>query len=254
MGVRPHGPVRWQMVATRDGGVRKLVRLSRGDDVRFRRLVARVAPAAERLLSPSVLANRLASTTGPTTTGPGTAGPPLLAPWRPARRAWAHALRLATSDHLTIVAADVADCYPSIGPTSVARALDRAGVDPVHVAPLVAWLRGLEDHGVRGLPVGPEASAVLANAVLAAGDQALTDAGVRWLRWVDDWAIVSGDLRRAGRALSALGAALEHEGLRLHPRKTGRVLGADHFDVSVVSGPDAGNATRHPGGSPGVVA
>lgn len=260
MGVRPHGPVRWHAVATRDDRVRKLVRLSLDDDVRFRRLVARVAPAAERLLAPSVLANRLAPTGGHASTrdsgavSGGTTGPPLLAPWRPARRTWTRALRAAAAERLTIVAADVADCYPSITPESVARALDRAGADPRHVAPLVAWLRGLEDLGVPGLPVGPDASAVLANAVLAAGDRALAAAGVGWLRWVDDWAIVTGDPRRAGRALSALAAALEGEGLRLHPRKTGRVVRAHLLNVSAASGGQAGIGARHPGGGPGVVA
>jgi histidine ammonia-lyase len=71
--------------------------------------------------------------------------------------------------------------------------------------------------GVRGLPVGPDASAVLANVVLAPVDRTLADEGIEHLRWVDDIVVTAADPRAA---LSAIRRALERIGLRLNERKT----------------------------------
>ena len=119
--------------------------------------------------------------------------------------------------------ADVAECYASIGPDAVGRALEHAGADRAHVRELVAWLHALEPFGVVGLPIGPEPSAILANAVLSAGDRALDASGVRWFRWVDDWVFVGDEV---DRALGGLAAALERQGLGLHDRKTRRFTDA----------------------------
>ena len=82
-------------------------------------------------------------------------------------------------------------------------------------------LTSLEGVGVRGLPVGPDASAVLANAVLAPVDRALREAGIDHLRWVDD-VVLSGPDPEA--AVSTLREALGRIDLRLNERKTRIVL------------------------------
>ena len=206
------GPVHVDTVPKPGGGARRLVRLRREDDVRFRSLVTRVSCDVERSLDRGVVANRRARGSGPS----------LLAPWRPARRRWRRMVTDAVSTGGTAIAADVADCYASIGVSAVGRALERAGAGGAPVDELVRWLRALEPYGVEGLPVGPEPSAILANAVLAAGDRALEAAGVRWFRWVDDWVLVAADPSSAERALEHLSGALRAEGLRLHDAKTRR--------------------------------
>jgi hypothetical protein len=208
----PAGPVRSDTTPKPRAGVRRLVRLAREDDVRFRSLVRRVSREVEGTLAPGVVANRGARGTGPS----------ILAPWRPARRRWEGLVRDAVSVGGVAIATDVADCYASIGPSAVGRALERAGAGGAHVDELVRWLRALEPLGVEGLPVGPEPSAILANAVLSVGDRALEAAGVRWFRWVDDWVLVAADRSAAERALDALASALRPEGLRLHGDKTRR--------------------------------
>lgn len=208
----PTGPVRSALVPKRGGGSRRLVRLSREDDVRFHEVVAPVAAEIDRWLSPSVIADRLARGPGPAT----------LAPWRPAHRRWRRLIARELAERRAVVATDVVECYGSITPDAVGRALERAGVDGDHTRALVEWLRALKPFGVTGLPIGPEPSALLANAVLAAGDRALASFGVRWFRWVDDWVIVAESRSEGERALGALAGALAADGLRLHEAKTRR--------------------------------
>jgi hypothetical protein len=208
----PAGPVRSMLVPKPGGGSRRLVRLSRDDDVRFRGLVEPFATPVDRSLRPSVIAGRLM---------PGT-GRAALAPWRPAHRRWRRLLDRTLAERRVVVATDVAECYGSISPEAVGRALERVGASGEPVRRLVGWLHALEPFGVTGLPIGPEPSAILANAVLSAGDRALAATGVRWLRWVDDWVIVAESRSEAERALAGLAAALERDGLLLHEVKTHR--------------------------------
>jgi hypothetical protein len=68
--------------------------------------------------------------------------------------------------------------------------------------------------------VGPGASAVLANAVLARLDGALADAHVPHLRWVDDVVAVPPDLDAAAAVLAIVRETLAAAGLELNERKT----------------------------------
>jgi hypothetical protein len=76
-----------------------------------------------------------------------------------------------------------------------------------------AWLQAFAGRGFRGLPVGPAASAVLAEGVLAAGDHALRSKGTMHVRWVDDVAIFAASRREAMAALDTLIAAWRSIGL-----------------------------------------
>ena len=88
--------------------------------------------------------------------------------------------------------------------------------------------------GVEGLPVGPHASAVLANAVLAQVDRTLRDAGVEHLRWVDDVVLSGVDV---AAALSVFRTALASIGLRANETKTRIVADARSLRAEgVVSG------------------
>jgi hypothetical protein len=152
--------------------------------------------------------------------------PPALSlrPWRLERRRFAARLAHLAAGPGAIAFADVRRCYASISPAMVGRALRRAGLGTVRE--IEDLLDALERVGVRGLPVGPDPSAVLANAVLAPVDRALVDAGVEHLRWVDD-IVVSGADPQA--ALSVIRRALERIGLRLNERKTRVVVDPASF-------------------------
>jgi hypothetical protein len=177
--------------------------LEPGDDAAYLELVARVAPALERRLGPAVVANRVA------------ASPLVLEDWRAAHARWRRAVR--PGERGLRVHADVAECYDSIRPEVVAASLRAVGADPLE---LVRLLHELADHGVPALPVGPEPSAVLANAVLARVDLAVAAAGVPHVRWVDDIVAFAPGRRSAVRVTGAVRRQLEAMGLRPNEAKT----------------------------------
>jgi hypothetical protein len=193
------------------GGVRLLTLLGPAAREEYLALVAPVAPAIESALSDRVVAHRVARCE---------ADPPRLRlrALRIERRAFALRLRDLSAGASTIAIADVRRCYASISPSTVERVLGELGVGSARE--VGAFLSRLERAGGRGLPVGPEASAVLANAVLARADEALRAAGVAHLRWVDDVVIAAAGPRDAGRAIAVLAEAVGGLGLRLNERKT----------------------------------
>jgi hypothetical protein len=200
------------------GGTRVLAVLDPGVHARYRVLVARVAPAVERALGPGVAANRCQL-------GRGAIGL-RLEPWRRARRrhdrlvrSLAAGVRGRDSDG-TLLRADVRRCYGSIGAGVVAEALRSVGADREDVVGLGLLLERFEADGIPGLPVGPEPSAVLANAVLAAVDRALSVEGIRFVRWVDDVVARAPGGDWAG-ALEAFRASLAGIGLRPAEEKCG---------------------------------
>jgi hypothetical protein len=193
--------------------------------VRYAALVASVAPAIEASLGAEVVANRAAL-------GAPSIGLPLR-PWRPA---WGAFLR--SGQHLALAAgafvtADVRRCYPSIGPDLVGRTLRRLGCARNDVLGVTTMLEALDASGVPGLPIGPNPSAVLANAVLTGADEALRAEGVRHLRWVDDVWIFAPGRPQALAALESLARWLEGQGLSLAPEKT-RILDRPHEIAAAV--------------------
>jgi hypothetical protein len=136
-------------------------------------------------------------------------------PWYEQRRAWRVAVRGRVARARRVVVADVADCYPSITHRGIASAASAAGGDP---RPLLAFLDGLRDGGVRGLPIGPHPSVAVAEAILAIADEQARAAGVAPIRWVDD-VVFAGDRDDVARAHRAWCAALRELGLREHEGK-----------------------------------
>ena len=186
--------------------MRWLARLDPADLARYEAAAGPLVGRIERSLGPEVLAARARRRRLGWR----------VADWRPARRAWRRAARAAIAGARpgTIFAtADVRECYGSISPDTL-RAL--LGPDAGRVARL---LEVFGDAGVRGLPIGPEPSAFLANAVLVRLDETLRRAGVDHVRWVDDL-IAWGDADDVRRALDRLAASARTLGLALHDRKT----------------------------------
>ncbi len=82
---------------------------------------------------------------------------------------------------------DVANFFSSIRPVPLRRScLSLPGPGDI-IQFLLRWLHDHGRHGIEGLPVGPESSAVLANFLLAPGDEFLRDVvGIDFVRYVDD--------------------------------------------------------------------
>jgi hypothetical protein len=209
---------RARVLALRDRGPRDLVVLHPALAGRYAALVAAVAGRVEAALSPAVVANRVATHS---------IDPPSirLRPWR-AERSW-FSRRLATLAGTSpyVVVTDVVACYATIAPGVVEASLVELGCGPEASAAVSSFLRGLGRHGVHGLPVGPDASAVLANAVLARVDRALSSARIAHVRWVDDVVAAAEDASDARRVLGVVDDALAALGLTRHLGKT-RLLDA----------------------------
>ena len=215
-----------RFVRVRHAGTEKrFVLLDVATRERYVELVARSAGAIESLLSPAVMANRVASWS---------VSPPelVLRPWRLERRLFAARLAGLAARGRTIAFADVRRCYASMSPSIVGDALRRVGIPAARE--VEGFLADLERIGVEGLPVGPDASAILANAVLAQVDRTLREAGVEHLRWVDDVVLSGGD---ASAALSVFRTALARIGLQPNEAKTRILLDArDLGSTTAVSG------------------
>jgi len=136
------------------------------------------------------------------------------------RRRWRAALRARTIGASSVLVSDVASCFPSIGERAIRAAAAQAGGDP---APLLHAIRGYRDVGGLGIPIGPPASATLADAVLALADDRARVAGCEPIRWVDD-VVFAGDRRAVARAARAWRDALIELGMREHEGK--RTTGA----------------------------
>ncbi|MGF1626761.1 MAG: RNA-directed DNA polymerase [Alphaproteobacteria bacterium] len=79
-----------------------------------------------------------------------------------------------------------------------------------------------------GLPVGGQCARVLAELLMTSIDQMLTDAGVIWHRYVDDFTLLTKSQEDAYRALSVLSHSLADYGLSLNRTKT-TILSAKHY-------------------------
>lgn len=199
--------------ASKPDGVRWLTELDDETATAYAACVVPLVPTVETSLSPAVVANRVAACS---------TGPPRihLEAWRMARRRFVRLGAARAAGSRALVMTDVAACYASIGPEVVGSALRALGATPEGVERVREMLRAFATAGVPGLPIGPEPSAVLANAVLAVGDRRLAEGGFRHLRWVDDFLVFVDEPADASRALAALEGALSSVGLELSERKT----------------------------------
>lgn len=79
-----------------------------------------------------------------------------------------------------------------------------------------------------GLPVGGQCARILAEVMMTPIDRSLTDAGIVWHRFVDDFTLVCSSQQEAYKALSVLSHSLADYGLSLNRTKT-TTLSAKHY-------------------------
>jgi hypothetical protein len=196
------------------------------DELAFARSVVEVAPTIERALGRESYANRLV--------GWDARRGLLLEPWRHARRRWHGDVRRLGGRGRFVAVTDVRECYASIDPSVIARRLRILAAPSARVDDIASWLGAFRDAGIDGLPAGPAGSALLADAVLAAGDDALRSTGASFVRWVDDVAIFAPDRRARAAALGTLRDVWASLGLEIHEQKT--LLLDDPRDVMASAG------------------
>jgi hypothetical protein len=79
-----------------------------------------------------------------------------------------------------------------------------------------------------GLPVGGQCARILAEVLMTPIDLSLSDAGIVWHRYVDDFTLICGSQQGAYAALSTLSHSLADYGLSLNRTKT-TILNAKHY-------------------------
>lgn len=186
--------------------------------------VGAVALPVELALGPEVHGGRLAALE-----------PLTVEPWREARDRHRRAALDRMPGASVALRLDVADCYRSIEPARVREALVEAGCSPDAIARVVDFLGRTAAAGIPGLPVGPEPSVVLANAVLRTLDRAVGE-WARYLRWYDDLLVLAPHVAAALRSEEALAAAAVRIGLRLHPGKRRVAVGPSAIRRLIASG------------------
>jgi hypothetical protein len=193
------------------GGLRRMALLSERDHRAWSDLGRRIAGTVEAQLSDRVMAHRARAH------GPAWSLEPIGEALRRARVAAAGAqVRVA-------LRTDVTAFYPSVAPGLLFRSLRRLSVAPDDASTAADLLEAWGSEGYPGLPIGPPASAVLANAVLAPVDDILPQFG--WLRWVDDYLVTVASERAAPVVLDRIDHALEELGLSRSSAKTTLVEG-----------------------------
>lgn len=206
------GPIRWELVPKPGDDVRRLVVPSQADQLAFARSVVRALPAIRRASHRASHANRIVAWDP--------ARGPIMEPWTRARTRWRRDVRRLGEGLRFVAVTDARACYASISPMVLTRRLVALGAPEPCVREIASWLRAFGELGVEGLPVGPAVSAVLADAVLSAGDDAIRASGAAHVRWVDDVAIFAPDASTRTDALRALRRTWASLGLDLHDGKT----------------------------------
>jgi hypothetical protein len=131
-------------------------------------------------------------------------------------------VELASSNRFThVLTADIADFYNQVSHHRVNNVLESAGVPSQRAKSVETFLSNLSATQSRGLPVGPSASIVLAEASLDDVDKFLMSRGLTYTRYVDDFRIFCVSEREAIEAIHGLWGYLHtaHR-LVLTPSKT----------------------------------
>jgi hypothetical protein len=148
--------------------------------------------------------------------------------------------RLSQEGKTYLVRTDIENFYPQIAHDRLRSILESHHVDGAYIEAVLNFLARWQDINGRGLPVGPDASHVLAEVALIEVDRDLVAAGVSYIRFVDDFRLFAPDAGTARAWLDLLSRSLAREQLTLKAKKTG---------VDVVSRSDYPDmwASRHLG-------
>lgn len=126
----------------------------------------------------------------------------------------------------TVATADIECFYERISLRRLSDNLLACSLDEELVTRITGLLDYWQENGGRsGLPIGSNASRILAEAVLVEVDEALDAAGVDFIRFVDDYRLFAPNPETAHAWLALLADRIEGIGLTLNPDKTGLVSG-----------------------------
>ncbi len=133
------------------------------------------------------------------------------------------------NDGCVVVQTDISSFYEHIYHHRLENLINDLGRDNSTVAVQVdRMLSKLAAGRSFGLPVGGQCARVLAEVMLTPIDLSLSDAGIVWHRYVDDFTLICKSQQDAYEALSVLSHTLADYGLSLNRSKT-TTLSAKHY-------------------------
>lgn len=109
-----------------------------------------------------------------------------------------------SSEFSYVLIADITDFYNQVGHHRIENALESSGVPPTRARTIERFLGNLTARQSRGIPVGPSASILLAEACLSDVDLKLVRGGYVHSRYVDDFRIFCNSQTQAEKALHDL--------------------------------------------------
>lgn len=135
----------------------------------------------------------------------------------------------ALGDDVVVVQTDISSFYEHIYHHRVENFVDDLFPTGSKVATQIdRFLSKLASGRSFGLPVGGQCARILAELLLSSIDRMLTDAGIKWRRYVDDFVLITSSQADAYSALAILSHALADYGLTLNRTKTTFLTGR-HF-------------------------
>jgi hypothetical protein len=125
------------------------------------------------------------------------------------------------------VITDISNFYDRLNLHKLENILKEIGCDEATVGKLNDVLMRWSHQQSYGLPVGTDASRLLAEAMLINADNELSKNRIKFVRYVDDYRIFCKSPEQAYEAMQVLDSALRAEGLFLNSGKT-RLIDLDH--------------------------
>ena len=130
---------------------------------------------------------------------------------------------------VVVVQTDISSFYEHIYHHRIENVVEDLVAGSSHIATQIdRFLSKIASGRSFGLPVGGQCSRILAEVFLASVDRVLTDADIRWHRYVDDFVLITKDHAAAYHALAKLSHALADYGLTLNRTKT-TILSGKHY-------------------------
>ncbi|WP_341988715.1 RNA-directed DNA polymerase [Azorhizobium sp. AG788] len=168
-------------------------------------------------------------------------------------RSW-RTYKLATLDELdlnqegsVVIQTDISSFYEHIYHHRLESVLNDLAPDSTVAVQIDRILSQLAAGRSFGLPVGGQCARILAEVMMTPIDRSLSDSGLVWHRYVDDYTLICRSRQDAYKALSILSHALADYGLSLNRSKT-TILSAKHYrdfvSAQLGDGEDASLALR----------
>src|SRR6516162_1397838 len=147
-----------------------------------------------------------------------------------------------------VIQTDISSFYEHVYHHRLENVIDDLSSGQSTVATQVARiLSNLSAGRSFGLPVGGQCARILAEVMMTPIDQSLSDAGIIWHRYVDDFTLICRSQQDAYSALSTLSHSLADYGLSLNRGKTS-ILSTKHYSDYIAAqlghGEDASAALR----------